>query len=1116
ALYGPFIETDVEEAMYGENASAYVRVPFNVADPGAYTSLALRMMYDDGFVAYLNGVEVARRNAAPGTPAWNAQAAGAHAGAPATSYEDIDVTAHLGLLQAGTNVLAIHGLNAAADDDAFLILPELAQITSLGLTPHYFATPTPGWANSGAFVAYVADTEFSVDRGFYDAPFDLEITSDTPLATIYYTTDGTLPGPTNGTVYTAPIPILTTSVIRAVAVREGWEPSDVDTQTYIFLGDVLQQTRPDDYPTSWGPATADYDVDADVVNNPAYHDTILDDLRSLPTMSIVMDWEDIFGPMGIYSNSWAEGALWERACSVEYIEIDGSTGFQENAGIRIYGGVSRDPSVKQHSLRLLFKAEYGATKLQYPLFEGSQVEQFDTITLRGNFNDGWGPMSFGGGSAFIRDQWARDVQLAMGQPAMDGTYVHLYINGLYWGLYNPAERADASFLAEHLGGEKEDYDAINSGEAIDGDMTAWNTMMRIANTGHADAGWAYDPNALASAGAYALLRQYCDVDNLIDYILLNFYSGNGDWDGHNWYAGRKREAGAGFKFFSWDHEWALSGLYDDVTGRNTDGCPTRVFQQLRANAEFRLLVADHIQRHYFSGGPLTPEGSAALWQARVDQIYDAMVGESARWGDMVNEPALTRDGNWLPVQEWFLDSYFPNRSAIAFQQIVNMDLYPRLGGQIFAAPEFNYHGGTVPYGFDVTIAAPQGTIYYTLDGTDPRVTGGAVAPGTLVYGGAIDLTRNTLIKCRAYSGGTWSALTAATFVLDNAPDLRVTEIMYHPAPPTTAEAALGFTDEDAFEFLELRNVGDTVMDLSGFRFGAGIDFAFPAMTLAPGAYALVVADQAAFEARYGTALAPLIVGEFAAGRLANEGERLSLEAAVGGLIHDFKYNDTWYDHTDGGGFSLVVRDDAADLALWGSKDTWRASAAAGGSPGAADVGYDPGSVIVSEILAHSDGVDGDWIELHNTTGGAITIGGWFLSDSAGALASYRIAPGTVLGGGQYLVLTQAANFGVGATDPGRLVGFGLSELGGEAVYLTSADPSGAPGGYRVVQPFGASDREVAFGLYSKSTGGTDFVAMITPTPWGPNDLPAVGPVVINEIMYHPETGGYEFIELLNL
>ncbi|MEK9864080.1 MAG: chitobiase/beta-hexosaminidase C-terminal domain-containing protein, partial [Verrucomicrobiota bacterium] len=162
----------------------------------------------------------------------------------------------------------------------------------------YFLQPTPGQANGTGVIGFVADTQFSVDRGFYTDPFSLVISTQTEGASIRYTTDGTMPTAGQGNLYTGPIRIDQTTSLRAIAYRSGYEPSNVDTQTYLFLKDVIRQAAdgraPTGWPTRWGSNTVDYGMDPDVVDDPAYRDTIIDDMQTLPSYSIVMNLDDFF------------------------------------------------------------------------------------------------------------------------------------------------------------------------------------------------------------------------------------------------------------------------------------------------------------------------------------------------------------------------------------------------------------------------------------------------------------------------------------------------------------------------------------------------------------------------------------------------------------------------------------------------------------------------------------------------------------------------------------------------------------------------------------------------------------------------------------------------------
>jgi len=572
----------------------------------------------------------------------------------------------------------------------------------------YFAVPTPGAANelSRTFEGIVADTQFSVDRGFFDAPLDVEISTLTAGAEIRYTLDGSTP---NGRsrLYTGPITINTTSALRAVATKDNFLPTNVDTQTYIFLEDVVRQPdRPAGFPTTWGGAPAvDYGMDPEIVDAPAYQQDLLDGLRAIPTLSVVLNTGDMFGSSGLYSNT-TNNSL-EKPASAELILPDGSTGFQIDAGLKIQGGASRQPNNSpKHSMSLRFRDIYGPGMLDYPLFEDSPVNSFDGIHLRAMYNNSWIHWSDSQRprGTMIRDQWMRDSLLDMGQiDAGRGSYVHLYINGLYWGVYNIHERPEASHYSEYFGGSEQDYDATNGGSVVDGDLTSYNAMKNVL-----------------ARGDWAAIQQVLDVDNYIDFTIIQRFASNNDLkqDG-NWRAAGGGPNNAPWRFYSWDGERVLEGVNEGGPGGTAD--PPGILNDLLAIPEFVLRFGDRIQKHFFNGGALTPEAAAARWQNRVDELQLAIVAESARWGDYRRDvhqrncgcDLYARDSHWLPEQQRLMNTYFPFRSDIVVGQYRSLGLFPNQ-----AAPQFNQHGGNVPAGFEVSLSG-TGTIYYTLDGSDP-------------------------------------------------------------------------------------------------------------------------------------------------------------------------------------------------------------------------------------------------------------------------------------------------------------------------------------------------------------------------------------------------------------
>lgn len=656
-----------------------------------------------------------------------------------------------GVLHAGFNLNSsgeqIGLFNAALEEMDVLTFQSQKADISYGRYPdgtdtwRYFPTGTPGSTNVGGYIGKVTDTKFSIDRGFYTSPFSLTITCATPSAIIRYTTDGSAPSPTNGTIYSGSIMIDKTTCVRAMAYRTDWQPTNVDTQTYIFEAQVLSQQRPSDYPTSWGGYPADYEMDPDVYDDDAYNSDLPAAFAQIPSVSIVMKRDDLFNSStGIYQNSTLEGVAWERPASVEMMTHDGSEEFSISCGIRIQGGASRQPNKSpKHSFRMLFKGEYGPTKLSVPLFTADDRDaatDFDTLILRAGFNNSW--IHWSGtqspNAQYYGDEFAREVHRRLGDPAAHGRFVHVYLNGMYWGLYNLTERPESSFSASYMGGEKEDWDSTNSTEPVgESDLSAWSTALSLANAG------------VAGEDEYKALAEYVDYSNLFDFLLIGMWGGNDDWDHHNWYAARRNNPPGTWKYYSWDSERLLESTGYNNVNENNNNCPSRIYNKLRSNSEFRLLVADRLHKHIVHpAGPLyvDPENPqwdpahpernrpAALFSELAAKIDMAIILESARWGDYrrdtysygkdpSNYALYTKNDHWTPEQSWIMNSYFTVRSANVLNQFRGISLYPQTNAPVFAP-----WGGNMEQGGQLVMTNPDGTglIYYTTDGSDPRVS----------------------------------------------------------------------------------------------------------------------------------------------------------------------------------------------------------------------------------------------------------------------------------------------------------------------------------------------------------------------------------------------------------
>ncbi len=802
------VSTDIGAAMRNVNAGALVRIPFTVANPAGLDLLVLRMRYDDGFVAYLNGTEIARRNAPAGAVVpFNAAATASRNGSASLTVEEIDVSRYAALLTAGTNVLAIQGLNASAADPDFLLLPEL--VAGSFAPGRYFSSPTPRAVNGNGFSGFVADTVFAPNRGFYSTPQTVSVSCATPGAVVVTTTDGSIPSLTNGTQSPSPatVNIATTTTLRAAAFVPAGDlgPANVDTHTYLFVDQVPNQQRPAAAPVTWpGNAPGDYTMDSRIVTGAQPGYTVHDALLAIPTLSITCTPADIWGGGGIYANSGSRGDAWERAASAEWMEPSGADGFHINFGLAIHGNISRDKGfTPKHGLKMFFRSQYGETKLKHPLFPDSTVEEFDQLILRAGSTDTfpcteWGPVGLGpGGSnyqrwarawaSYIRDQWVRDSQIAMGQPSAHGRYCHVYLNGIYWGLYNICEHPDEDFQASHLGGKASEYDVlVDFAELKSGTTTAWQQLMTLGTGSASNAAFQQmqgnNPDGTRNASFPILLN----ANSLIDYMILHIYHGADDWPNHNWWAGRATlnttAVNDGFHFFSWDQEISSENViyertswqsypakYADANAANT---PTQPYYALRqGSTDFRMQFADRVYRHLYNGGPLDTVPAKGRWDARVAEIDKAIVAESARWGDyqgnLVNPgQPYRREVEWLNHLNWMAANYWPQIKNTAVQRFRDAGLYPSIN-----APTINRFGGYYLPGYTATISNPNATgrIYHTLNGSDPRLIGGGISP-TAVQGGftstPITPSGTQTVKARILDGSTWSALLEVTFIPD--------------------------------------------------------------------------------------------------------------------------------------------------------------------------------------------------------------------------------------------------------------------------------------------------------------------------------------------------------------
>lgn len=952
--------------MKGFYSTVYFRSTFSAQNITSLKDVLFSVNFNDGFIVWINGEEVFSINA-PDSLTNNSTATDQH---KSGIFETYTLPAHDLSLKEGENTLAIQGFNVNAANLDFYF--------DFGITAELLLPQT---SDSLKVV-------FSQPSGFYTNTFELKLDVPDQAYDIIYTIDGTNPQKSitalnGGKSKTITVdPSSTTGraktpcyLVRASLQKPGLDPSFPLTQTYIFLDQVITQTKPGgDWPsaTSVNGQRIDLEMDPDVTNNPKYSGLMKGALTDIPSISVVTDIENLFNPTtGIYVNASAHGENWERFSSVELINPSGNPGFNINAGLRIRGGWSRHGEFPKHAFRLFFRDEYGAPKLQFPLFENEGVKEFDKIDLRCEQNYAWSKGDDVNRYTAVREVFSRDTQRDMGQPYTRSRYYHLYLNGMYWGLYQTQERSEARYAADYFGGSKEDYDVVKVNtegytvEATDGNLDSWKKiydMTKIGFTSNADyfALEGKDKYGYPKKGGEVMLN----FDNLIDYMQLIFYTGNFDaptsafgqnQGPNNFYAIDKRDdKSTGFTFYAHDseHSMMIGAEYPGI-GINENRVqipnmsvyslnlfhPQWLHFKLTSNIEYRQRFADRVYRNFFNKGVFVPELAHERFQKRVAEIDKAVIGESARWGDFTTgtNPPMTYE-NWDKEIKDIYSRFFPFRTQIVLDQLIAAKLYPNFNpptlkkdNAVLYNDVYNVSGS-----YQVSLSSPAGQIYYTLDGTDPRLIGGLINKSAkeIGTGGILSLNGTALIKSRVKSGDVWSALSSVKF-LNTAEDytnLKVTELHYHPADSIVGTEIVS---GKSFEFIELKNTGDKPINLSGLNFTSSVLYQFKENeVLAPKQFYVIASKPKWFYERH--SMVPS--GNFEK-NFSNSGEQVIIAKTDGNPIISFQYytDNPWATLPNGGGNSLssILRNPTGNPADY---SYWTASSVYDGSPFADDPG----------------------------------------------------------------------------------------------------------------------------------------------------------------------------------
>ena len=963
--YGGHYQTNVQSAVETVNPGIYARYNFNVSDPVALASLSLRVKYDDGFVAYLNGAEVTRRNLT-GTRVYDSVADSDRSDSEAVVWDETDLTSNgLPLLVAGRNTLAIHAMRRSLGHPDFLINPEL-RAASLGNADFgYFASATPGLANAtilspGPEISDVSHTpaeplpgeaitvsarvkpRLGPIQSVYLTPRVQYDAEGTPLA---MTDSGSWPGATDGSrLYSVTLPNCGGAGVRQML--------------RYFL------TATDSAARVWrSPSITDTSNDDGKSQSPQYYGTVVKD-TSLGTPAMpVLQWFT----QDVTNSDTRTGS--RASCFYQGI-------FHDNIYVRQRGGYT----------------SWGSQKFNFNRGDGLYVDEALGTVGEVNLN------SAGSDSTYLRPLLAFETWRRCGHEASSARLVAMYRNGSFQRMSSMIEQVDEDLLGRHgldpggalykfvqrIGETPNGNDYSNSpalGDTLYGvekktrlneDLSDLNALVAGINQTDATARDAY-------------LFRHLNIPNFVNFMAVRNLTGDGDTNRKNFYLHRDSDGSGEWRLIPWDKDFTFGVYYGGNTpnpwnathayycdpGGTNQWCV--LFEAGYQNSVIREMVARRIRQ--LADTVIFPPGTAynttplESWLEAIRSTFAPLPNGVSMSSSYNNRSGID---SWLTTHR--ANTYQTYGPGGAYQlvsaasapspqiDIVSADPLPATGTQDHehirlanpgvesvdisgwtlwnpgkTSPFFTFPSGTV---IPPESLSALGRPYVVRNLAAFRSRPGAAATEFVLgeYDGQISARGETIELRDGPLAGSRLVGSLATPSIPTAAQqfLRVTELMFAPAAPTPAElAAAPGTSAGDYEFIELRNTGASTLDLTNCAFTEGIGFVFPAVSLAPGQSVLVVKNPTAFTARYGNGL--LIAGTYD-GALDNAGERIRLEDATGEMVLDFSYDPAWFPPANGGGYSLVVRDSAPSHTTYDVPTHWAISGSQGGTPAAADNG----------------------------------------------------------------------------------------------------------------------------------------------------------------------------------
>lgn len=932
--YTGLITTNLEERLYNKDGSVYLRIPFTLDRIDDILALTLDVQYDDGFRAYLNGIKVTADNV-PVNPTWNTTASDKRTVEEATDVRSINLNTYVQRLRLGANVLAVQILNASPDDDTILFRPQLIASRLASVTPGehaYFDTPTPGKRNGAEEELPASRVIFSAESQTFTPPFSLELTSEFPDEVIRYTTDGRTPT-RSSRVYSGPISMTTSTQIKARAFGPNNSQGPVNSEAYIRL------------------------------------DRNLENFSSNLPILITDTWRK--GAPG--GNTQME-AFW---AIIEPDPITGRASMRDKFQLATRAGLKRRGSSSfgwpKYSMSVEAQNEEGLDKGVKPLGMARESDwilsgryQFDLALMR---NDLMYRLSNDIGEYAVRTKFVEHFHNTGGGNLSYSDYFGVYslmekikrddsrvpvarldrrdvrepdISGGYMFKKDRLDPGDSGFSGSRMG----TFGWVEPKEReVTSTQRTWlqNHLREI------------DTALYRSDGTHPTTRkhftEYIDQDSWLKHHWLNTFAMNVDGFRLSGYYYKHRSDTNGGKLGAgpiWDFDRTMQstdGRDDNPSTWDGGGDSSRTWDDSRYPWWGRALQhRDFRQAHIDMWHDLRKKQFS---QAYVDGVIDEFAAEI----DFRDPANINRGLGRTPAERNFA-KWSPRPRGGTYQseiRILKDWLRTRLSWidrQFTPQPIFRIQPSVVAPG--TTIGFTASNVYYTKDGTDPRLPGGGVSSSASRLR-TFQVEETTIITARARNGSSitsWSGPVTGYFLVGpvaTKSNFVITEVHYAPRSASTPEEEAVSADPSDFEYIEMKNISPTdTIDLTGVHFANGVVFTFTGSNitkLAPGERVLVVCNQEAFEARYGEDHSDRIAGEFEVpSRLDNSGERIRIADPFDNTIADFRYNDKepWPRDSGSMGYSMVLNSHAVPEPDYNDPTSWRTSTALDGTPNDSD------------------------------------------------------------------------------------------------------------------------------------------------------------------------------------